>query len=313
MIVITGSLAFDHIMNFPGKFSDHIMPEKLHLLNVSFLVPQMRKSFGGTAGNIAYNLALLGIKTTLFGVSGLDFAPYREFLKNNGVDTSKVKINNRCYTSTAFGITDKDDNQIWGFYPGGDSMTHKLSVKNIREKIDFAVIAPNNPKAMVKFAIEYQELGVPYLFDPGMQLRWFSGKNLLDAFSGAKIIIGNDYEVSFMEKLTGIRNLHDLSSKGKIVITTLGKDGSKISVLGKMINVKSAKAKKSLDPSGAGDAYRAGFIAGYMRGFKIKTCGQMGSLSAVYTVEKYGTTTHHFTKKEFCQRYKENFGEELNL
>ncbi len=313
MILITGSLAFDHIMNFPGRFSDHIMPEKLHVLNVSFLVPEMHKSFGGTAGNIAYSLALLGIKATLFGVSGPDFAPYREFLEKKGVDTSKVKIDRRYYTSTAFGITDKDDNQLWGFYPGADNMTHRLSVRSIREKIDLAIIAPNNPKAMMKFAGECQELHVPYLFDPGMQLRWFSGKDLLFAFNGAKIIIGNDYEITFMEKTTGIKNLHSLSVKGKIVITTLGSKGSKITASGKTINVRAAKAKETLDPSGAGDAYRAGFVAGYLRGFGMKTCGQMGSLSAVYTVEKYGTTTHRFTKKEFCERYRENFQEKLLL
>lgn len=313
MILVTGSLAYDHIMDFPGRFVEHIMPDKIHMLNVSFLVPEMRKSFGGTAGNIAYTLSLLGIKVGILGIIGKDFKEYREFLEKYKIDTSLLQLNFHYYTSTAFGITDGDDNQIWGFYPGADNVSHKLSVKSIKKKLDFAIVAPNNPKAMLKYAGEYKKLGIPYLFDPGMQLRWFTKNDLLAAFSGAKIIIGNDYEVGFMEKMTKMRNLHALSQKGKIIITTLGDKGSRISADGKTTDVHSAQPKNTSDPSGAGDAYRAGFMAGYMRSFDIKTCGQMGSLASVYTVEKYGTTTHYFTKKEFCRRYKSNFNEELKL
>lgn len=313
MLLITGSLAFDQIMDFPGKFSDHIMPDKIHILNVSFLVNDLKKGFGGTAGNIAYTLSLLGIKCAVLGVVGADFSPYKKFLEKNKVDTSYIKIVRNLYTSSAFGITDQKDNQVWGFYTGADRESYRLSIKDIRQKIDFGIIAPHNPKTMLKLAREYQEKKIPYLFDPGMQLPWFSGSDLKKAFLGAKIIIGNDYEVGVMEKKTGIANLHHLSRESRVIITTLGEKGSRISSNGKTVIIRPAKVASTCDPTGAGDCYRAGFMAGFLRGFPIKVCGQMGSTAAVYTVEKYGTTTHGFTKKEFERRYRENFGEKIKL
>ncbi|MBI4991539.1 carbohydrate kinase family protein [Candidatus Gottesmanbacteria bacterium] len=313
MILVTGSLAFDHIMDFPGKFADHIMPDKVHMLNVSFLVTQMRKSFGGTAGNISYTLSLLGIRTVILGIAGEDFATYREFLEKNEIDTSYIKSVNNLYTSTAFGVTDSRDNHIWGFYSGADSLSDHLSIHDIEGKIDFGIVAPNNPRAMIKFAREYQQLKIPYLFDAGMQLPWLSGADLHTGFNGAKIIIGNDYEISVMEKKMEIADLHSLSSEDKIVITTLGEQGSRISADGKTIQVKAARVRNVSDPAGAGDVYRAGFMAGFMRNLPLKTCAQMGSVAAAYTVEKFGTTTHSFTIPDFERRYKENFGEEIKL
>lgn len=313
MILITGSLAFDQIMDFPGKFSDHIMPDKIHMLNISFLVKKMRKGFGGTAGNIAYTLSLLGINCSVLGVVGADFVPYRKFLEKNRVDTSYIKTAKNLYTSSAFGITDSKDNQIWGFYTGADKLSDKLSIDKVKQRIDFGILAPHNPKAMLNVAKEYQERKIPYLFDPGMQLPWLSGSALKKAFLGAKIIIGNDYEIGVMEKKTKIKNLHGLSKEDKVIITTLGEKGSRISSDGKIVNIKSAKVVSTCDPTGAGDCYRAGFMAGFLRGFSMKVCGQMGSIAAAYTVEKYGTTTHKFTKKEFERRYKESYLERLNL
>lgn len=313
MILVTGSLAFDQIMDFPGKFADHIMPDKIHTLNISFLVHEMRKGFGGTAGNIAYTLSLLGIKVAVMGIVGGDFASYREFLEKNEIDVSYIKSVINLYSSSAYGITDSFDNQIWGFYTGADSLSDNLSIKDVEKKIDFGIVAPHNPRAMIKYSKEYQELGIPYLFDPGMQLPWFTKEDLLEAFKGAKIIIGNDYEVSVMEKKTGIKSLGDFSSDGKIIITTLGGKGSKITIDGKEIMIRSAKPRSVSDPAGAGDAYRSGFLAGFMRGLSPVICGQMGSLAAVYTVEKYGTTTHKYTIEDFQRRYRENFGEEIKL
>jgi len=312
MVIVSGSLAFDQIMDFPGKFSEHIMPEKLHILNLSFLVDTLRKGFGGTAGNIAYSLSLLGVETALFGAVGRDFAPYRKFLKKHHVYTGFVKEVNKLQTSSAFGITDSTDNQIWGFYSGADSESDKLSVDEIKEKIDFAVIAPHNPKAMIKFAKGYTNMKIPYLFDPGMQLRWLGKQDLLAGFRGARVIIGNDYEIEVMQRKTGIDNLHGYF-KDKIVITTLGEKGSRLSGDGKTVTVKSAKVKNTLDPAGAGDAYRAGFLAGYLRNLPLKTCGQMGSVAAAYTVEKYGTTTHEFSLPEFKTRYRENYPDSLPI
>lgn len=312
MILVTGSLAFDYIMNFPGKLGDHILPDKIHNLNVSFLVDEMRKSFGGTAGNIAYNLSHLGIRCAIMGITGEDFGTYREFLDKREIDTSYIKMVNNLFTSTAFGITDNKDNQIWGFYSGADSLSDHLSVFDVSGKIDFGVIAPNNPRAMIKFAKEYQQSNTPYLFDPGMQLPWLTGTDLREAFKGAKIIIGNDYEMSVMEKKVE-RKIVSFAAEDKIIITTLGGEGSKINYKDEQIHILAAKAKNISDPAGAGDAYRAGFLAGFLRGFPLGVCGNMGSVTAAYTVETFGTTTHTFTTEEFMRRYKENYGEEIKL
>ena len=313
MILITGSLAFDQIMDFPGEFKDNIHADKLHILNVSFLVNKLRKGFGGTAGNIAYSLSLLGITSEIMGAAGDDFSPYLSFLKKHHIGTKFLKIIKSEKTSSAFGITDKKDNQIWGFYTGADKFSHNLSISKIKEPIEMAVIAPQNPKTMLKLALEYQGKKIPYLFDPGMQLPWFEKASLLKAFTGAKIIIGNDYEVRVMEKKTGIKNLHSLSSKNKIIITTLGDQGSVISFAKDKINIKIVTAETVVDPSGAGDSYRAGFLAGFLRHLDLKTCGQMGSLAACFAVEKYGTTNHTYTLKEFAQRYQENFNSTLTF
>ncbi len=312
MILVTGSLAFDQIMDFPGKFSEHIMPDKIHMLNVSFLVEQMRKGFGGTAGNIAYSLSLLGIRVELMGVVGADFGSYREFLDKNEIGITYLKTVNDFFTSNAFGITDSSDNQIWGFYSGSDILSEQLSIFSVSDKIDFGVIAPHNPRAMIKFAAEYQKAKIPYLFDPGMQLPWLTDHDLKGAFKGAKIIIGNDYEVGIMEKKTGIK-LDAFITENKIIITTLGEKGSLIASKEGRLQITPARAVRTSDPAGAGDAYRSGFLAGFLRNFPLKTCGQMGSLASVYTVEKYGTTTHIYTPSQFCRRYKENFGEDLEL
>lgn len=312
MVLISGSLAYDQIMDFPGKFADHIMPEKLHILNLSFLVEKLRKGYGGTAGNIAYTLALLKTKPAIFAVAGKDFSPYQKFLKQNGVDTRFISISKNNFTSSCFGITDISDNQIWGFYSGADSQADSLSVRKL-PKPDFMVIAPNNPKAMLKFAGECRDLKIPYLFDPGMQLRYFSGSDLKNAFEGAKIIIGNDYEIAVMEKKTGIKNLHKSYSGEKIIITTLGKKGSILTHKGETYRAGGVKIKGAVDPAGAGDAYRGGFMAGYIRGLGLLDCMRMGSLAAAYTVEKYGTTTHFYTLEEFKKRYKKVFGEVLAI
>lgn len=308
MILVTGSLAYDQIMDFPGEFRDHIHADKLHILNVSFLVNKLRKGFGGTAGNIAYTLSLLGITSEIMGTVGDDFSPYRIFLKKHHIGTKFLKIIKSEKTSSAFGITDKKDNQIWGFYTGADKFSHNLSISKIKDPIDMAVIAPQNPKAMLKFAVEYSHKKIPYLFDPGMQLPWFEKSSLLKAITGAKIIIGNDYEIRVMEKKTGIGNLHSIAGKNKIIITTLGDQGSVISYAKDKIKIKAAKTERVVDPSGAGDSYRAGFLAGFLRHFDLIVCGQMGSMAACYAVEKYGTSNHRFTLKEFSRRLKENYG-----
>ena len=313
MILVSGSLAYDTIMNFPGFFKDSILPDHIHMLNVSFLVEKMRKTYGGTAGNIAYTLALLGIKAGVIGTVGSDFKEYEDFLKKYGVLTHYVRPIQDFYTSTAVGIIDKANNALWSFYVGADSFSDQLSINDVGDPLDFGVISPNNPKTMLKFALEYTGKKIPYMYDPGMQLPYLDGNVLKKSFTGAKIIIGNDYEVKLMEKKTGIADLNSLARHGKIIITTLGEKGSRVVGKGESFNIPAAKVSDPCDPAGAGDAYRGGFVAGYLRNLPLPVCGRMGSIASAYTVEKYGTSTHYYTISEFEVRYKENFGEKLEL
>ncbi len=307
MITVTGSLAFDHIMDFPGIFGDHIMPDKIHQINLSFLVNSLKIEKGGTAGNIAYNLAHLKIPVSILGIAGSDFSTYGTYLKKTGVDTSKIKIIDD-FTSSAFILTDIQDNQITAFYPGAMNQAASLSLD---KNCEFVVISPNNPLAMVKFAKEAKSFGIPYMLDPGMQLPALNNEDLMNMVVGAEILIGNDYEIELLKKKIEVDE-NQLLGLVKILITTFGPNGSKIQTGQKVFQVAAANPEKVADPTGAGDAYRAGFLAGYMNKLDLKICGQMGSITSCYAVEKYGTTTHTFTIEGFRQKYKENFGEDLD-
>lgn len=310
MILVTGSLAFDYIMDFPGKFGDHIMPDKIHQINLSFLVNTLTKQQGGTAGNIAYNLALLKSPVSILGIVGTDFSEYEKFLKQSGVNTSNIKIAADKLSSTGFIMTDQNDNQITAYYPGAMSDASSLSLENI--KSDLVVISPNDPEAMVKFSKECQEKKLDFMLDPGMQLPRLESEDLKKMLQGASILIGNDYEISLL--CNKIQETSDqLLEKVKILITTLGAKGSIIQTKTEKIEVSAAKPKEVLDPTGAGDAYRAGFIAGFQKGLPLKICGQMGAIASCFCIEKYGTTSHSFTVQEFCERYRDNFGDELKL
>lgn len=310
MIVVVGSLSFDFVMNFPGKFADQILPEKIHILNLSFLTEKLNKNFGGTAANIAYTLALLEEKPAILSVAGKDFGSYRQFLKRSGIETKYIKIYRNYFTSNYFAVVDRSDNQIGGFYTGAMSKTGSLSLKAIRQPIDFVIISPTDPAAMIKFAKECQELNLPYLFDPGMQLPRLTGSQLNRGITGARILIGNDYEIGLLQRKTGLGK-KTLLKKVKILVTTLAEKGSLIETGRKTIEVKVAKPLKVCDPVGAGDAYRAGFVVGFRKNLDLETCGQMGAVAAVYTVEKYGTTSHRFTRGEFCDRFERNFRKKL--
>lgn len=310
MITVTGSLAFDHIMDFPGKFSDHIMPDKIHQINLSFLVNTLSKQKGGTAGNIAYNLGLLKTPVGILGIAGVDFAEYAQFLAQTGVDISTVQLAQNNLTSSAFIMTDKVDNQITAFYPGAMEYATQLSLENI--KTDFAVISPNNPQAMVKLTQQCQQRKIPYMLDPGMQLPTLSEGDLREMLNGATILIGNDYEISLLkEKL--LLDDQQLLNQVKILITTLGEKGSLVQTKDQNVTVTAAKAAAVVDPTGAGDAFRAGFLAGFTKDLDLKVCAQIGAVAACYTVEKYGTTNHTFSLEEFKTRYEQNFGEDLSF
>lgn len=310
-VIVTGSLGYDYIMDFPGRFADRIMPDKIHKLSLSFLVDKLNKNFGGTAGNIGYTLKLLGTEPHILAPAGNDFLPYKKFLTKNKISSEFIREYEDVVTGSYFVITDQDDNQIGSFYEGALKHNHKLSLRGVAAPITFVIISPTTPSAMKRFVKECRQLKYPYLYDPAFQIDNFSADELRDGITGAQILIGNDYEIALIEKKLQITH-EKLITMVPIVVTTLGSKGSTIES-GKKITIKAAKAQNTSDPTGAGDAYRAGFVAGYLRGFDLTTCGQMGSVAAAYTVEQYGTQTHHFTQKAFVSRYKKSFGSVLVL
>lgn len=306
MIYVTGSLAFDYIMDFPGRFADQIVPEKIHLINISFLVNDLKLSFGGTAGNIAYNLALLGQRVAIVGSGGKDFSPYKKFLTKNKVETKYIRIVKRVVTGRSHIITDLSDNQIQAFYPGALNFDKTLSLPENILSGDFVVISPTDPLAMDNFIDICVKKKIPFLFDFGMQLPRLSTATLQKGVNYAQIIIANDYEMALLQKKLKINKLK-MKGKNQIIVTTLGEKGCLIETNDKKIAVPPAKPEKIIDPTGAGDAFRSGFLAGFFNKLPLEICGKMGNLTAVYTVEKYGTTTHKFSLTEFKKRYFKNY------
>jgi adenosine kinase len=307
-VLVCGSIAFDHIMDFPGLFKDQILPDKIHALNVSFLVNSLKKMRGGTAANISYNLALVGEAPVILGTAGQDFVEYQNWLNQSGVDTSLIKILADDYTASCFITTDLANNQITGFYPGAMAHDPELSLKTVdRKDTALVVIAPTEPTAMIKWALECRELGVPYLFDPGMQIPRLSGDDLRRGILGARIVIFNEYEYTLMLEKTGLTREEILSSVD-LLVETLGGKGSFLGTKHKRVHVQAAKPVEVVDPTGAGDAYRAGLIKGYFEGASLEKTGQYASITAVYAVEHKGGTNHKYTIAEFNQRYQENYG-----
>jgi len=310
-VVVTGSVAFDHIMSMPGRFKDHIMPDKLHILNISFYVETLRRGFGGTGGNQAYNLTLLGYKPLLVAAAGRDFGEYKQFLQKAGVGIEGVREYKEL-TATGFAVADQDDNQIWSFYAGAMKRATKLSLKPYLDKANLVMVAPNEPEAMTRYVGECSQAGVDFLYDPAFWIPNLGKQALVKGVKGARIVIGNDYEIELLLRRTGLKKKQVLTGE-RILITTLGAKGSIIETGKETFEIPAAKPKNTSDPTGAGDAYRAGFIAGYLKNLPLSVCGRMGSVTAVYTVEKYGTQTHRFTLAQFKKRYQENFGESLTL
>lgn len=309
-VLVTGSLAFDQIMDFPGKFQDHILPDKLHMINISFLVEERRVQRGGCAANISYGLSLLGERARIVAAAGNDFDEYRDYLEELGVDVSGIRVFEDEPTAACFITTDRADNQIVGFHPGAMARARELSVREAAagRKPAFAVVAPDDPDAIVRHCREAKEARIPLVFDPSFQVTALDGDALREAARGARAVLVNDYEYAVFQDKTGFgdRELLDLAP---IWVVTLGEQGSRILVLGdERIEVPACPAREVVDPTGAGDAYRAGFVAGLLRGLDLAICGRMGSVSAVYAVESYGTQAHRFTREELAARYHESFG-----
>lgn len=306
-IVVSGSLVYDRIMDFPGKFSDHILPDKIHILNVSFTINKLKESFGGTAGNIAYNLSLLNEKPIILGLAGSDFNKYRRWLKKQNIDISKIKEVKNELTASAYIMTDQADNQITGFYPGPKDKKYCQITRRIK-KVGLAIVAPDFKDRMVEYIKIYKKLNVPYIFDPGQQITSFTNTELKQMIEGSKVLIGNDYEIQLILNKLSL-NLEKLTKMIEILVITKGAKGSEIYSQNKKLNISPARPKNTSDPTGAGDAYRAGLIKGLTEGWPLAKVGRLAGLVAVYTVEKYGTQTHRFSWEGLKKRYRENFKE----
>ncbi|MEX2238936.1 MAG: carbohydrate kinase family protein [Dehalococcoidia bacterium] len=309
-IVCNGSIAFDHIMTFRDYFKNHILPDKVHMISVSFLVDSLERRHGGCGANISYNLALLGERPILFGAAGSDFGEYRQWLDGAGVDTSRVLVAEDKLTASAFITTDLADNQIIGFYPGAMERTREMSLSTVTEPIDVLLISPNDPPAMLALAAEAQKKGHRYIFDPGQSLPAFSGDDIVDAARGAWIIVGNDYELELIRSKTGMA-LHDLLELATIVVCTLGENGACLITEERDINVPAIMPEHFADPTGAGDAYRAGLVVSLLRGVDLETAARVAGLMGTYACEGPGPQEHSFTLDQFAARYRKSWGSPL--
>lgn len=310
MIIITGTIAYDYIMDFPGKFQDHVLPDQLHAINLSFIVNKFERRRGGTAGNASYTLGLLKNKHILFSYAGKDFAEYTKGFTKLGIPTNFVKIDRKTYTATGFAMTDKKDNQIWGYFYGAAVNIPQLVLKNVANKKDLVLIGPSGAAGSMSFVNQCISSGIPYMFDPGFILTQVSNADLKLGIQHAMYVIGNDYEINLIK--SRIKNWKKIFAT-KIIITTLGDKGAKIEDKGRTFDIPIAKISDVVDPTGAGDAWRGGFLSGIEKGFDMQTCGQMGAIASAYAVESYGTQEHFYTKKSFVNRYRQNFKSLLEL
>jgi len=307
-IVLTGSIAFDYLMSFPGYFKDHILPEHLKSISLSFLVDEMVRRPGGVAANIAYTLGLLCEKPRLVATAGVDFGEYRQMLEDVGVDTSGVKIIEDKFTASFFANTDRSNAQIASFYAGAMADAGKISMKDLNlTEDDLVMISPNAPDAMVQYALECQELRVPYIFDPGQQIVRLDEQDIREGIIGAHALFVNEYEFELVQK-HGKMNAADILQAVDFAVITLGEKGSRVYENGDLKGeVPIFPPIKIADPTGVGDAYRAGFLKGYVNGFDLLLCAQMGALAATYCLEEMGTQSHCYLMNDFVTRFRTEF------
>ncbi len=304
--LICGSFAYDTIMVFHDHFRNHILPEQVHILNVSFLVPEMRREYGGCAGNIAYNLKLLGGDGLAMGTVGGDFAPYAQWMAENGISTKHVTEVAGEYTAQAYITTDQDDNQITAFHPGAMNHSHINRVEQA-SGIKLGLVSPDGRQGMIEHAEQFAEAGIPFIFDPGQGMPLFDGDDLNRFVRQATWLAFNDYEAKLMQERTG-RSIESLAKEVEAVIVTKGGDGSSIYTDGKEIDIPAARAARLEDPTGCGDAYRAGLLYGLQNGLDWETTGRIAALMGAIKIEHAGTQNHRFTPEEFRERFRENFG-----
>jgi adenosine kinase len=313
-IVVTGSIAYDYLMMFPGRFAEHILPDQIHRLSVSFLVDEMRKQRGGCAANIAYNLALLGERPRLMGTVGQDFDAYRAWLEAAGVDTSLVRDETDLFTASFFVSTDQDGNQIANFYTGAMARARELTLYAVDDdEIDLVIISPNDPQAMVKYAAECQELGIPTLYDPSQQIVRLSGAELTVGLMGSTVLIVNEYEFEMLREKTGLTVDQIQTAPSRACIVTLGVEGSRIWSEGVIYHIPAVTPPCVSDPTGVGDAYRAGLVKGLALGLSWDLAGRIGSIAAAYALEQPGPQSHRYSMADFLSRFEAHFGHSAEL
>ncbi len=307
--LICGSFAYDTIMVFRDRFKNHILPDKVHILNVSFQVPEMRREFGGCAGNIAYNLKLLGANPLPMGTVGRDFGPYGEWMDRCDINRHHVRQLDDSYTAQAFITTDMDDNQITAFHPGAMNRSHEVHIGEANG-VKIGMVAPDGREGMIAHAAQFATAGIPFVFDPGQGIVLFNGEELLRFVEQASFVTVNDYEAQLLQERTG-QTIEALAKRVKAVVVTLGAHGSRIYTDGRTIEIPCARATEALDPTGCGDAFRGGLLYGLLNGLDWETTGRIASLMGAIKVAHYGTQNHHFMHDEFDARFSDNFGRHL--
>jgi adenosine kinase len=305
-IVVTGSIAFDYLMSFPGSFTEHFLPEHMNRVSLSFLVDSMDKRRGGCAPNIGYTLALLGERPLLMATAGEDFGEYRQWLESAGIDTSLVKQVEGKFTASFFCSTDQNNNQIASFYTGAMADAGALSFRTVRD-CGLAIISPNDPGAMVQYAGECRALGIRYIFDPGQQCARLSGDELREGVVGATFVICNDYEFELLKQKTGLAE-SDIVARSEALIVTRGELGSSVITSDRRRDVPAVVPRRIVDPTGVGDAFRGGLMKGIALGLPYPVCAQIGSVAATYALEHLGGQSHAYSWMEFKERYEAQFG-----
>lgn len=319
-VVVTGSVAFDYLMRFPGKFQDVVVPDRMHRLSVSFLVDEMRRVRGGVAPNIAYGLALFGVTPSILATAGQDAADYRTWLGEQGVDVSGMKLCDDVFTASFFVSTDLEQNQIATFYAGAMARASELTFRSYEPgSVALALICPSDPTAMRQHAAECRELGIDYVYDPSQQVARLDGDDLLAGLDGAAMLIGNDYELGIIEKKTGLSE-SELAAKVPVLVITRGEDGATIALRGgtagepasRTIRIPAAKLRtEALDPTGVGDAFRSGLLAARLRSLPWEEAGRLGSVAAVLCLETQGPQARRWTFTDLLERYAESYGAAL--
>lgn len=312
-IYISGSLAYDRIMTFNGNFKDHILPDKLHMLNVSFMVDSMEERKGGCAGNIAWTLALLGEKPLVISAAGRDFAPYAKSLGEAGLPMSAITIYEDLFTALCYITTDLGGNQITGFYPGAMTRPSEYSFPGLDPEKDIAIISPGNVEDMMRLPAFYREKGIPYIFDPGQQLPVIPEDGLRDAITGALALVCNDYELNMISNRTGL-SPQQMLGRALWLVTTLGAEGAKVQGAdGTETHIPAARVEKVVDPTGAGDAQRGGLLKGLAMGLPMAEAAKLGSIAASFAIERLGTQEHKYSPAQFAERYEATFREPLKI